>query len=558
MKRTAFAIAGLGLVLFGAVLGQWLNDTAPSEPDPDAFRTLSSAYEVIRESYVEPVSPESLAVNSIDGMVESLDAYSVYISPSQMKRVEETFSGAFEGIGISYDLIGDSTAGDTIAVMSVVPGGPSAKAGLRAGDRIVRVEGESAIGWSHEEIRTRLKGEKGSRVSVTVRRPGREDLMEVSIVRDTIPLETVEAAYMLDQRSGYVRLSRFAQTTHRELVSSLEELKTQGMERLVLDLRGNAGGLMSMAEKVADEFLVEGQLIVSAQGRREEYGGERRATSKGLFQQAPLIVLVDEHSASASEIVAGALQDHDRALLAGRRTFGKGLVQRQFDLSDHSGLRLTVARFYTPSGRLLQHTPDSGPDSLALHTDTSRTRDVSDVPDSLVHRTDAGRRIVGGGGIQPDRIVEQDVGSPYRRAVERQGLIRRFARQWIDARSEVLRRDWEGRPEAFARKFTLPSSVYPAFVRYAAEHGVRVATTGPAPSSPVERGNGDTDGKELTRADISAARQGIETAIKSYVGQRLFGPSMLIRVRNTVDPVMTTALDSWPTAEKWAEQYPVN
>lgn len=556
MKRTTFAIAGLGLVLFGVVLGQWLNDTTSSEPDPDAFRTLSSAYDVIRESYVEPVPPESLTVNSIDGMVGSLDSYSVYISPSQMKQVEETFGGAFEGIGISYDLIGDSKARDTIAVMSVVPGGPSAEAGLRAGDRIVRVEGESAIGWSHEKIRNRLKGQRGSRVSVTVRRPGREDLIEASIVRDTIPLETVDAAYMLEERTGYVRLSHFAQPTHREVVNALEKLKKEGMERLVLDLRGNAGGLMSMAEKVADEFLVEGQLIVSAQGRREEYGGERRATKKGLFQQSPLIVLVDEHSASASEIVAGALQDHDRAVLVGRRTFGKGLVQRQFDLNDESGLRLTVARFHTPSGRRLQHSPAREPDSLALRTDSTRTRRVSDVPDSLVYRTDAGRPVIGGGGIQPDRVVERDSGSSYRRAVERQGLIRPFARQWIDARTDSLRAKWESRPDAFVREFALPASVYPAFVRYAAEHGVRIAAASPAPAVSTDEGNRRTE-EGLTREDVGAAREAIETTIKSYVGQRIFGPSMLIRVRNTMDPMMRAASDSWPTAEEWAVRYPV-
>ena len=561
MKRTTFAVAGIGLVLLGVVLGQWVRDATSARPGAEAFRTLEEAYEVIRESYVEPVPPGSLTTASIEAMLKPLDRYSVYISPEQMTQVEESFRGSFEGIGISYRLIDGPSDQDTIAVQSVVSGGPSAEAGLRAGDRIVKVNGTSAVGWSHERIRTQLKGPKGSTVSVTLRRPARADRIEAQITRDTVPLETVEAAYMVEERTGYVKLGRFARTTHRELTDALKGLEDNGMDRLVLDLRGNPGGLMSMAEKVADEFLVDGQLIVTARSRHEEFASVRHATGEGRFEQSPLIVLVDRHSASASEIVAGALQDHDRALLVGERTFGKGLVQRQFGLRDGSGVRLTVARFYTPSGRLLQRSDRATEDSLGL-PDSLRSQPTAHVPDSLVYHTDAGRSVVGGGGIYPDEVVTPDLQNDYQRRAERQGLIRAFARQWVDARADSLRTRWTGRSEAFAEQFQLPSTVYPAFVRYAEEHGLRAPEGSTVLAGAQTSGGMKQTGQEaMSRVrlseDVRDARSKIEMLIKSYVGQRLFGPVMLIRVRNTKDPVLDEAMRSWSTAEDWAERYPI-
>jgi carboxyl-terminal processing protease len=493
-------------------------------------------------------------------MVGSLDPFSVYISRERMQQVEETFRGSFEGIGVTYEHIDGPDGQDTIGVVTVVPGGPSAKAGLRAGDRIVQVDGASAVGWTHQKIRDRLKGPEGSTVSVTLRRPRRSESLTTTITRGNVPLETVQAQYMMSDRTGYVRLGRFARTTAQELSEALRQLDEQGMERLVLDLRGNAGGLMSMAEKVADEFLVDDQLIVTARSRHEDYGGARYASGEGQFEDRPLIVLVDGRSASASEIVAGALQDHDRALLVGRRTFGKGLVQRQFDLGDGSGLRLTVARFYTPSGRLLQRPDTTAADTLLTTVDTSS------VPDSLRHRTDAGRLVIGGGGIVPDRIVPPDEGHPYRRAVQRTGILRDFARRWIDVHGDSLRRRWDGRPDAFAARYTLPSTVYPAFVGYAAERGVRVSSSPVSASATVSAGaperpptalGGEGDQEPFSQTDVQAARPTIETVIKSYVGQRLFGSSMRIRVQNTTNPIVSEALRSWDTAATWGDRYPV-
>lgn len=560
MKRTTFAIAGVGLVILGAMLGQWLHGDSSTEPDAAAFETVGTAYEVIRKSYVEPVPPGSLARTAIEGMTGSLDPFSVYISRERMKQVEETFRGSFEGIGVTYELIGGPNDQDTIGVVTVLPGGPSAKAGVRAGDRIVQVSGSSAVGWSHQKIRNRLKGPEGSTVTVSIRRPGRAEPLTTTITRDSVPLETVQATYMMSDQTGYVRLGRFARTTAEELSDALRRLDEKGMERLVLDLRGNAGGLMSMAEKVADEFLVEDQLIVEARSRHDEYGGARYASGEGQFKDRPLVVLVDERSASASEIVAGALQDHDRALLVGRGTFGKGLVQRQFDLQDGSGLRLTVARFYTPSGRLLQRPDTTSEDTLLADVSVRTAIDTAGVPDSLIHRTDAGRVVIGGGGIIPDHIISPDEGPVFRRIVQRKGILRDFARRWIDAHSDSLRGQWANRADAFVDQFTLPSTVYPAFVRFAAERGVRPTQeiAGPGGEQPGRKAT-EVGGREepFSKADVQAARPAIETVIKSYVGQRLFGPSMLIRIRNTMDPVVTEAQRLWPTAETWASRYPV-
>jgi carboxyl-terminal processing protease len=510
-----------------------------------SLQTLQSAYEAIRTSYVERVPPDSLSAAAVTGMTETLDPFSVYLSSSRMTQVRESFRGSFEGIGISYELIPGPGGQDTIGVVSVVPGGPSAEAGLRAGDRIVEVADTTAVGWSHSKIQKRLKGPRGSTITVTLRRPGTPDSIQATITRDTVPLETVQATYMLDRRTGYLRLGRFAQTTHEEVTSSLKSLREKGMERLVLDLRGNGGGLMSMAEKVSDEFLVEGQTIVTARSRHAEYDGGRVATEEGLFEEGPVIVLVDEHSASASEIVAGALQDHDRALIVGRHTFGKGLIQRQFNLGDGSVLRLTVARFYTPAGRLLQRSRERSRDSVVTGHSILR-RDTSTVPDSLLFRTDAGRIVIGGGGIRPDRTVPPPTYTSFREAVEARGLLRSFARSWVDARSDSLRARWLDRREAFASAFSVPRSVYPAFVRHAASHGV-------GPAGMVD----DTSTAVVPDAEVQQARPGIESAIAAYVGQRLFGQAMWRRMLNQTDAALDTARAGWPAAQERARQYPV-
>ena len=321
---------------------------------------VAAVFKIIDESYVDEVAAEALAEGAIRSVLAELDPHSIYITADRMKRVQEEFEASFEGIGISYEIIPGSEGQDTVGVITVIPGGPSEEVGLLSGDRIVAVDDSSAIGYSTEDVQHNLKGPSGSVVNVTVRRPGYPRLIDFQITRDEIPIVTLDAAYMIDDRTGYVGLNRFARTTHEEFVEAVRELKEQGMERLVLDLRNNAGGYMDQAVRISDEFLPKGHAIVSAKSRHGRFSQSYGSRSGGVAEDLPSIVLVDEASASASEIVSGALQDHDRALILGRRTFGKGLVQRQFELEDGSAVRVTIARYYTPAGRLIQTHYENG------------------------------------------------------------------------------------------------------------------------------------------------------------------------------------------------------
>jgi carboxyl-terminal processing protease len=564
-QKSLYVLSATALLLFGMALGVTLDRFQSAGEAPAAVQQLEAAVRVVQSQYVEAVPADTLARTMITSLLGTLDPHSVYIDAEQMNRVEESFRGSFEGIGISYELVDGPDGRDTLSVLTVVPGGPSDEAGLQGGDRIVAVGGTSAVGWTHRRIRTTLKGPAQSTVEVTVRRPGRTDPFEVTITRGSVPLRTVEAAYMMGPSTGYIRISRFARTTHDEFVRAARRLSEEGMARLMLDLRGNAGGYMREAEKLCDEFLADGQVIVSARSRHEAYTETRYATGGEAFETMPLAVLVDEHSASASEIVAGALQDHDRALLVGRRTFGKGLVQRQFDFADGSGLRLTIARFHTPSGRLIQ-TPYENGGRQAYYAekrrrmaggDTSASRQavIETAPDSVKYRTDAGRVVLGGGGIVPDELVPEETEDTFRAVVERRGLIRDFARRWADRRAPSLRNRWAGRPDAFARDFAMPETAYPAFLQFVKARGVHTGPSRPAAGGAAGEGPGSRAG--FDRDEAAEARLYVETMMKSSVGRRLFGTELAIRIRNEVDKTVSTARRVWPQAGRLAARYPV-
>ena len=575
---TRTALGGLALIIVGIGLGLGLAASRTQQPAPEAFGVFQDAYERIRAEYVEPIDSERVAASAVRGFVDELDPHSAYIAADRMKAIEESFQASFQGIGVSYELVDGPRDQDTIAVVTVVPGGPSDEAGIRPGDRILSVEGTSAIGWSHETVQSRLKGREGSRVRVALYRPGEPDTLRVRITRDEVPIETVDVAYMMDEATGYLRLNRFARTTYREVREALLRLKGQGMKRLILDLRGNAGGYMSMAEKVADEFLAEGQEIVSARSRHDEYNQTKYATGGGAFEDGPVTVLVDGQTASASEIVAGALQDHDRALIVGRRTFGKGLVQRQFSLGDGSGLRVTIARFYTPSGRLIQ-TP-YGNDGTSYHEqkrdlstrDSIPDRDdlLDETPDSLRYRTDAGRVVVGGGGILPDEIVPADTSEDrLRYLLEGHGILHDFTRRWVDARAASLRKTWGQKPDSFATTFALPDGAYRALLDHAGQKGVpftddalSAAGSRPdrtyLPDPDVQQDAPWSDIDPLRASTVRSQRPIIETIMKSYVGRRLFGTGTWYRIRHSVDPVVKQARRSWSEAQVLASRYPVN
>lgn len=363
------------------------------------------------ENYVDSVGYDQLVDDAIAGMLEKLDPHSVYISKAELTQVNDQLNGSFEGIGVQFRI-----ENDTIIVINPIPNGPSAKRGILAGDRIVKVDGKNVagIGITNDDVFKLLKGEKGSVVRIGIVRKGVKGVHEYEIVRDVIPVYSLDAAFMLDYQTGFIRLNAFSATTYDEFSAAMEKLKGQGMKHLILDLRDNGGGYLNAAVDMADDFLAKGNDIVYTKGRHRK---ERfyKASNGGLFEDGKVVVLIDEFSASASEILAGAVQDNDRGLVIGRRSFGKGLVQEQIELSDGSAFRLTVARYYTPSGRCIQRAYDGGTEDYYLDFYQSLMLDDSAAMawnlakhDSLIYHTKGGRVVYGGGGIIPDSIVLHD------------------------------------------------------------------------------------------------------------------------------------------------------
>ena len=556
MRQTTFlALSSVVLLTVGIAVGVVLGMGPPvDESTRAAMEKMEEVYQTAATRYVDNVSTETLSRGAITGMLARLDPHSVYIDAERMQRVSEAFNASFDGIGITYEFIGGPEGRDTLAVRTVIDGGPSDEAGLQSGDRIIAIDGASAIGYSHDTVQSTLKGPGGSSVTLTIRRPSESELMERRVERGEVPLRTVIASFMANDRTAYIKINRFARTTHQEFTEALSELDQRGMERLILDLRGNAGGLMEVAIQVADEFLSDDQLIVSARSRHDEFTQSNYATDGGRFEDRPVIVLVDEQSASASEIVAGALQDHDRAYIIGGRTFGKGLVQRQYRLDDGSALRLTISRFYTPSGRLIQ-TP-YGEDRAAYYhakavahaQDSTRSRAeiIARAPDSLRYRTDAGRTVVGGGGIVPDRVIRADNDSA-RRALARSGLVNHFARHWLDQHGSALRAAWSGRRAAFIEEYTVDERQYAALQRLAAAEGYCSAEQHAAAA-------GESDAVCRAIGTRPAMTKGF---IKAHLAERLFGRPAWYPVYLRMDPVFTKALHIWPAAESLVARYPV-
>ena len=560
MKLSKSLLVLLAVVL-GVAIGMQARDVVSSDSGADNLRKIEEAFNFIGRNYVERVDSARLSEDAIEGMLKGLDPHSIYIDASDMRRVRENFEASFEGIGIYYEFLEGPDDRDTLAVLMPIAGGPSEEAGLLAGDRIVTVDDTTAVGWETPEVEKYLKGPKGTQVEVEVRRRGFERPLTFTITRDKIPLHTVIASHMIDDVTGYIKLQRFARTSYDEFMTALRSLEAQGMERLVFDLRDNAGGLMEMAIRISDEFLPDGDLVVYTQSRRADFNREYRARAGGAFEDRPVIVLVNENSASASEIVAGALQDHDRALVVGRRTFGKGLVQQQFQLTDGSVLQMTISRYYTPSGRLIQTPYERGEtdeDYYASKVDlVEHDREllsgadgavmasavVERVPDSLLFKTDAGRTVYGGGGILPDYLVPVDTVSAALRTVIARSLDSEFARTYIDGNA-ALRDEWGGRETEFVRSYQVDAEVFSAFEDYARSREVEIVSR--APENDEER-----DGL-LVRSELDAARPLVEARIKAYLARRLFGIEAFYPVVQTIDPTFMEAMELWPQASDLA------
>ncbi len=413
--------------------------------DNSAGEKLRAVLEKIRSDYVDSVSLDSVEEAVLPALLAELDPHSEYFPAQELEAVQEPLRGDFEGIGVVFNMLTD-----TVIVQSVIAGGPSERAGIEAGDRIMRVDsiGIAGVKLRQDSVVRLLRGARGTRVRVEIARLGVEGLIPIEIVRDKIPLKSIEAAYVVEDGIGVIRLSRFAQKTPKEFGEALVRLSEQGMQRLILDLRGNGGGYLQGAHFVASQFLRKGSLITYIQGRRR--ARQDLVTERdGPLRNIPLVLLTDELSASSSEIVAGAMQDNDRAAIVGRRTFGKGLVQEQFEFPDGSGLRLTVSRYYTPSGRSIQKPYELGEKRAYNHDLEERwengelyERDSIKLDTLRAFRTLGGRTVYGGGGIMPDVFVPLDTmgNSRFLREVSRRALLVKFAQRYLDGHREELKR----------------------------------------------------------------------------------------------------------------------
>lgn len=440
----------------------------------DRPTSLQEALDLIRLKYVDSVHLDSLESGAIKEMMAELDPHSVYLPPVELKAANEDLAGNFDGIGVQFNVFSD-----TVNILYVVPGGPSDKAGLQIGDKLLKVNGQNLTGKevTNERIRELIRGRSGSTASLLILR-GSQQLTK-DVTRGSIPVPSLEAAYMIDKTTGYMKLTKFTDNSYEEFMQSLEQLQKQGLKELIFDLRGNGGGYMNEAVDMADEFLGADKLIVYTQGvnsPKREY----RCKRPGLFEEGKLVILVDELSASASEVLAGALQDWDRATIVGRRTFGKGLVQEQYPLSDGSALRLTVARYYTPLNRSIQRPYDKGrkeymdevwhrySNGEAFYADSNK------VNHGKAYKTPAGRTVYGGGGIMPDIFVGLDTTSyPYKiNNLIITGKFESFVYQYYLAHPESLGRFKT--PAEFVQGFGQADDMWNQFVGYAAKDSVNL------------------------------------------------------------------------------------
>ncbi|PSQ95212.1 MAG: S41 family peptidase [Bacteroidetes bacterium SW_9_63_38] len=545
LRTTRHILLAVALLMFGAVLGVQFDSYLSADDALQQFEKLKRAFVVISGRYVEPVDAAEMTEEGVKGMVNSLDPHSSYIPSKQVRDTRDRYEGSFGGIGIRFE------PGDTARVIAPISGGPSQKVGIMAGDRIVEIGDLSAIGLSGDEIQNRLKGKIGTSITVTIYRPLADKRLTFTIERDKIPLYSVNSAYLMDEQTGYIEIGRFSMSTHQEFLNKVDTLRKQGMERLVLDLRDNPGGVMQSAVRIGDEFLGEGMTIVRTKGRSPEMDTQYRGEEGGVFGKDPVIVLVNRRSASASEILAGALQDHDRALIVGRRTFGKALVQKQFELNDGSLLQMTVGRYYTPVGRLIQ-TPYEKGKRDAYYEEKSRSwRDAvydvetykESIPDSLTYRTDHGRTVFGGGGIMPDHVVAPDTSSLATFIRESQ-VDALFAREWFSQNEQELRSTWQSREDAFLSSYEVPKKAVDAFWTYTQKEDVLTLTTTPDSVNLGER--------IYRRSEADSVRTLVQSRLKGHLANTLYGSGVGRPILNKADPIVQRAATLWPSSRELA------
>lgn len=403
---------------------------------------LNRLIDYIDYEYVDDVNTDSIVDVTVNGILDNLDPHSTYIPQSELERVTDNMKGDFVGIGVSF-----YTYKDTVAVIRPIKGGPSDRAGIRGGDRIVVANGDSIFGkkWTNEDIIKKLKGEANSKIQLKVYRRGEKDLLNFTVKRSHIPINSVDAAYMLTDKLGYIKINRFAESTYKEFKKALDGLQDQGATELALDLRDNPGGFLGIAEQIVDEFLEDDKLILFTKNKAGTIE-KSFATRRGDFEEGQVYIMINENSASASEIVAGALQDNDKGIIVGRRSYGKGLVQREMSLGDGSAVRLTVARYYTPTGRSIQRPYDSGNNEAYYNDYYKRLNngefddaDMIEIADSLKYVTPKGKVVYGGGGIIPDIFVplNTSVQNETLNYIQRSGYVSNFVFEELDKDRKV-------------------------------------------------------------------------------------------------------------------------
>lgn len=512
----------------------------------DSYDKFEDAYLYIANNHPDKDMNE-LTERSIREMLKTLDPHSVYIEPEDSDRIQEEFDGKFQGIGIQFNIMQD-----TITVITPISGGPSDKLGIMSGDRIISIDDTSAVGYSNEDVMHRLRGEKGTDVKIEVLRPRNSSPISFRITRDDIPITTLDSYYMLDERTGYIKINRFAATTHEEFVAAAAELKTKGMERLMLDMRNNPGGYLSQAIAISEEFFPRGTKLVSTESKHSRFNSVVSSQKDGRLKDMGVIVLVNEGSASASEIVGGAIQDHDRGLVVGRRTFGKGLVQQQYQLVDNSNIRVTISRYLTPSGRLIQKPFDGRNEDFAYDID-HRDSDVSmnasefknDIPDSLRYSTSAGRTVYGGGGIVPDFIVEADSTSGY---VFNFMLANRvdfdFVRDYLDDNGEEFREQWEDNFEDFRSNFEWSNEDQSKFLTMMKDRGMEI-------NNDIEDPKVEDDKLVISQEDYEELSTMNFGRMKAEVARQVWGSEKFYPVINDYfNTSMKEAMKLWEEVSK--------
>jgi len=520
------AVAIIAGIFLGARI-QRMQHWGPPLTAANGANKVSLIMSLIEGNYVDTVDSKKIVEAAIPEILKQLDPHTVYIPAKDMQEVSEEMSGNFSGIGVQF-----SIQNDTIMVIDVISGGPSQKLGIRAGDRIVKVNDSIMAGVkvTNEKVLKKLRGDKGSKVNVSIARKGFPELIPYEIKRGEIPLTSVDVSYMIDDKTGYIKVGRFAEKTYEEFMSGVDKLEKSGADQLIIDLRGNPGGYLGAVIKMVSEFLDNGELVVYTEGRtqpKRSFNTEK----KGSYYGKKVVVLVDEYSASASEIFAGAIQDNDRGTIIGRRTFGKGLVQEQIPFYDGSAIRLTVARYYTPAGRCIQKSYKKGLDDY--YGDLNRRyvhgefeqKDSIQYSDTLKYYTRMKRVVYGGGGIMPDLFVAADTTgfSPYYLKVTQKGLVYQYAFDYSDKYRDELGKLKTGQE---FETYLIGHNILNSFTEFAVKKGIATDAKGMALSGKI-----------------------IETQLMAYISRNIIGEVGFYSVISKLDPTLKEAIKAFDKKE---------